>query len=585
MRRQTAIGILVALAALFGYLALRVLVNLYTDWLWFDRLGYGSAFVTMASTRGLCLLAFWVVFAAFAGGNVWLARIFGSRTREMQLEVFDGDSVPRIPSQLKRTRYIWAAAIVGLGFFAGAGGTPIWEIVLRYLNPVPFGDRDPIFGRDIAFYIFDLPLYNYIYVWLMAAVATTSLLVLISYYQDRSLRNDSGSWIATPYVLAHVSGLASAVALLMAWGYWLKEYELLFSYRKDAFFGAGYTDLHAQIYAYRTMLVLAVGAGSLLAANFRLKRWDIARLTCYGYIGSLFLLSWLLPILFERFVVRPNELSLEAPYIRHSIDHTRKAYGLDRVEEVEFAGESNLTFRDVETNLTTIRSIPLWDRRPLMDTYGQLQEIRSYYNFGSVDVDRYRINSQYRQVMLAAREFSRQQLAIRGETWVNRHLVYTHGYGICMSPANEVAGEGLPEFYIKDIPPVSPVGFEIERPEIYYGEGMRDYVVVKSKTDEFDYPRGDENVYTSYVGRGGVPVNSLLRRVAFAVRFGDPYLLVTDNLTSQSRILFDRHIGRRYRDEEPRRFQKLAPFLQFDEDPYLVTVDGRLVWIQDAYTI
>ena len=585
MRKQTLVGILVALAALFGYLALRVLVTLYTDWLWFGQLDYWSTFVTIASAKALALVIFWGLFVALAGGNVWLARIFGAHTREMQLEVVDGDSAPRLPLQLKRTRWIWMAFVVGLGFFAGAGGTPIWIRALRYWNPVPFGLHDPIFGREISFYVFELPLYDYIYLWLIAAWAATSLLVLISYLQDRSLRNDSGSWVATPYVIAHVSILAAGLALLLAWGYWLKEYGLLYSYRKDAFFGAGYTDLHAQIYAYRIMLVLSIGAAILLAANYRSRQWRILRLVFLGYVGSLLVLSWFFPILFERFVVRPNELSLEAPYIRHSIDHTRKAYGLDRVEEVDVQGISDLTYRDIETNQTTIQSIPLWDRRPLMDTYGQLQEIRSYYHFGSVDVDRYRIGTQYRQVMLAAREFSRQGLAYKGETWVNRHLVYTHGYGICMSPANEIVGAGLPDFYIKDIPPVSPAGFQIERPEIYYGEGTRDYVIVRSKTEEFDYPRGDENVYTTYAGLGGVPVNSLLRRLAFAVRFGDPYLLVTDNLTSESRILFDRDIGRRYRDEVPRRFHKLAPFLQFDDDPYLTTVDGRLVWIQDAYTV
>ena len=235
-------------------------------------------------------------------------------------------------------------------------------------------------------------------------------------------------------------------------------------------------------------------------------------------------------------------------------------------------------------NLPTIRNIPLWDRRPLIATYSQLQEIRSYYRFGSIDVDRYSINGDYKQVMVAAREFSREQLAIQGETWVNRHLVYTHGYGFCMSPANEVGEEGLPEFYVKDIPPSASVDIRVDRPEIYYGEAMQDYVIVNTRTEEFDYPRGDENAYTTYRGAGGVPVNSFWRRLLFALRFGDPYLLVTQNLKPESRVQFDRHIGRRFRDEGPRRFQKLAPYLRFDKDPYLVTVNGRLVWIQDAYT-
>ncbi|MCZ6633537.1 MAG: UPF0182 family protein, partial [bacterium] len=282
---------------------------------------------------------------------------------------------------------------------------------------------------------------------------------------------------------------------------------------------------------------------------------------------------------------KPNELKLEMPYIQHAIDCTRKAYGLDRVEEVPFPGESNLTYEDIQNNLPTIRSIPLWDRRPLLDTYSQLQEIRTYYRFSGVDVDRYEVNGEYRQVMLAAREFSRAQLAVQSDTWVNRHLVYTHGYGLVISPSNQIVGEGLPSFFIQDIPPTSSVNMTVNRPEIYYGEGMRDYVVAHSKTQEFDYPQGDENVYTTYEGKGGVPINSFSRRLAFALRFGDPYLLFTDNLTSQSRILFDRHIGRRFGEEGPRRFLKLAPFLKFDSDPYVALVEGRIIWIQDAYTV
>ena len=584
MKKRTLWGIILTLGLILGYVGLRLFMIFYTDWLWFDHLRYGPAFVTMALAKAVAFATFWGAFIALAGGNLWVARYFGRRTRAMPLEVIAGDTLPMLPYRIKRERLMWGGIVVGVGFFMGLGGTPIWTSALRYLHPVEFGITDPIFKRELGFYVFNLPLYTFVYGWLIVALLAAALLVLLSYHQDRSIRNNGATWSSAPHVRAHISALGAAFAFLMAWGYWLKEYELLYSFRKTTFTGAGYTDIHAQIFAYRLMLVLSVGLAVLLLYNLRFKGWRLPRTGAIGYVGSILLFSWLVPILFEQFIVKPNELTLETPYIRHSIAFTRRAYGLDKVEEVSLPAESNLTFQDIQNNLPTVRSIPLWDRRPLMDTYSQLQEIRSYYRFGSVDVDRYRIDGQYRQVMLAAREFSRHQLAMQGETWVNRHFVYTHGYGICMSPASEIASEGLPKFYIKDIPPVSSVGPRIDRPEIYYGENMQDYVIVRTKTQEFDYPRGDENVYTSYQGRGGVAVNSLFRRIAFAFRFGDPYLLVTDNLKPESRILFDRHIGRRFREDGPKRFEKLAPFLHFDRDPYLVAVEGRLIWVQDAYT-
>ncbi len=573
------------LGPVLGFAGLRLLSFLYTDWLWFDHLGYGSVFRTMALAKFLSFGLFWIVFSLMAGGNLWIARSLGRRTRETPLQVVVGNAVPVLQDQVRSKKLIWGLITAGVGLFMGIIAISIWTPALRFLNAVDFGVSEPIFGREIGFYVFDLPLYNFIQGWLIASILMTSALVVISYYQDRSIRNDRGVWFATPYVRAHLSVLGAAFALLLAWGYWLKEYALLFSFRKDVFFGAGYTDVHAQIFAYRLMLVLSILLAGLLIYNVRLRRWRLASLGAAGYLGALAIFSWLGPMLFEQFIVKPNELTLEMPYIQHSIQHTRRAYGLDKVEEVPFPAASNLTLETVQRNRAVTENIPLWDRRPLRDTYSQLQEIRSYYRFGGVDVDRYRVGDSYRQVMLAAREFSREQLALRGETWVNRHLVYTHGYGICMSPASEIGPEGLPVFYLKDIPPVSPVALSIDRPEIYYGENMRDYVIVRTKNEEFDYPRGDENVYGRYGGSGGVALNTFFRRVAFSLRMADPYLLVTNALTPESRILFDRHIGRRPWEEAPKRFQKLAPFLHFDRDPYLVLAEGRLVWLQDAYTI
>ncbi len=570
---------------LLAYTMAKISAHVYTDYLWFQSLGYGSTFKTIALARFGSFLFFGLLFLAIATPNLAIARRFGQRTREMPLEVLVGDDMP--PSGLlrfQRQRVAWAAVLLTGATIMGIAGTASWTAVLKYFNPTTFGVKDPIFGHDVSLYVFRLPLLNFLYFWLIATLILTAILIIVSYNRDRSIRHEDETWQTTPFVRSHLSGLGAGFAVILGLGYWIKGYELLYSFRKSAFFGAGYTDVNAQLLAYRLMILLSFALAGLLVYNLRYKGWRYPRDGAIAYAACLLAFSWGVPMIFEQLVVRPNELRLESPYIENCIRYTRMAYGLDRIEERDFPATDGIRKADLNENLATINSIPLWDRRPLMDTYGQLQEIRSYYNFPSVDVDRYVVNDAYRQVMLAAREFSVEQLALQGETWVNRHLVYTHGHGVVMSPANEIASDGLPSFYIKDIPPVSDL-FDIERPEIYYGEDMRDYVIVRTKTQEFDYPRGDENVYTTYRGRGGVRLDSLFRRLAFALRFADPFLLVTNDLTQQSRILFDRHIGTRFGESGPRRFSKLAPFLQFDADPYLVVANGRLFWIQDAYTI
>lgn len=575
---------MLCLFAGLAFVGLRLLTVLYTDLLWFGELGYRDAFLTMTLTKSKSLLVFGSCFAFFIGINIYFARFYGRITRAMAFEVVvDGEEeIP--PDRARRQKSIWIGVCAVLSFFMGIAGTPIWTTALKYFNAVPFDLRDPIFNNDVSFYVFTLPMYTFIQGWAIAGVFVAAIAVASSYYQDRSIRHDDQNWITTPHVRAHVSVLGACLALLLAWGYWLKEYELLYSFRKEAFFGAGYTDLHIQNLSYHFMLVLLVVIAGLLIYNTRIKTWRIPALCAALYASCLLVCSWGIPIAYEALSVRPNEFEREAPYIRHAIDFTRKAYALDKIEEVPFPGESDLAMSDIYANRTTVQSIPLWDRRPLLEAYGQLQEIRSYYKFHSIDVDRYHIQGQYRQIMLSAREFSRDWRPQQGDTWVNRHLVYTHGYGLVMNSATDIAAEGLPEFLIQDIPPASSHGLAVTRPEIYYGETMRDYAIVRTSTPEFDYPRGDENVYTTYQGRGGVPLHGFFRRLAFALRFADPYLFFTGALTPESRIMFDRHIGRQFGEDTPRRFAKIAPFLRYDTDPYLALIEGRLVWIQDAYT-
>ncbi|MDY6972869.1 MAG: UPF0182 family protein, partial [Thermodesulfobacteriota bacterium] len=283
-----------------------------------------------------------------------------------------------------------------------------------------------------------------------------------------------------------------------------------------------------------------------------------------------------LPLLVQKFIVKPNELAKETPFIAYNIDYTRRAYNLNRIKEVDFAVNEKLGVEDIKEHDVTIQNIRIWDERPLLQTYRQIQTMRLYYDFNNVDVDRYLINDRHRQVMLSARELVVDQLPPQANTWVNRHLIYTHGYGLALSPVNEVTGEGLPRLFVRDLPPSFEEDLNIERPEVYYGEKTNEYVLVKTKTEEFDYPKGDKNVYTTYQGKGGVLIDSFFRRLLYAIEFLDPQILFTTYLDAESKIMYNRLIEARS--------SLIAPFLDYDGDPYLVVSGGRLYWIQDAYT-
>jgi hypothetical protein len=279
--------------------------------------------------------------------------------------------------------------------------------------------------------------------------------------------------------------------------------------------------------------------------------------------------------LLQRFAVTPNEQVRETPFMEYNIAATREAFALDRVEERELRGEATLTRKDIEANRGTLDNVRLWDHQPLLETFGQIQEIRTYYDFVSVDNDRYQINGQNRQVMLSARELN--PAALPNRTWVNERLVFTHGHGLTLGPVNQVTSEGLPVLFVRDLPPVTTVDLNISEPSIYFGELVNDYVIVRTRAQEFHYPKGEDNVYTTYNGNGGIPLGSFWRKLLFAARFRNYQIILSDDITTESRLMFDRQIRRRV--------AKIAPFLMLDEDPYPVVSDGRIFWIQDAYTV
>ncbi|CAG0979829.1 partial hypothetical protein, partial [Anaerolineae bacterium] len=432
---------------------------------------------------------------------------------------------------------------------------------------IPFGASDPIFKQDVAFYIFTLPVYQFLVSWVSGAIILAALGTGVTYAMGL------GRLRWTSAVKGHLSALGVLFLLINAWNYQLEILNLVYSTR-GVVFGASYTDVNAQIPAYNILTAITLVLAALLLVNIFIRALKAIGIAVGLWIAAWVLLGQAYPETVQMFEVRPNEFVKEQPYIKYNIALTRQAYALDGIQEAPFAAEDTLSPQDIQRNTDTINNIRLADYRPLLQAYDQIQTIRTYYDFIDVDVDRYTIDGKYRQTMISARELAVNKLPEKAQTWVNLHLLYTHGHGVALSPVNEFTTDGLPSLLVKDIPPTGTI--PITRPEIYFGEQTTSYIFVKTKEKEFDYPKGDENAFTTYTGKGGVPIATLGDQLMFALRYGDFNILLTDALTADSRIMFNRNIQTRV--------ARVAPFLQLDRDPYLVIADGRLYWIQDAYT-
>ncbi len=554
-------------------------VPLYTDWLWYQEVGLASVFLTTWKFRlGAGLLCGGGLFALLYANLRLAAR---GTAGDVLLELDDQFGLPNRLVIEPQFRRLLLPATLFAGVLAALQGGNEWETFLRWANAGPFGTRDPLFGKDIGIYVFTLPALEFVYHYLMVALGLTLAGTAFTYVLYRGIQITPRGPVATGRARAHLLLLGAALFAVYGAGLWtVRTAGLLFS-EGGVVFGPKYADVHA----VRPVLQgLAVVSGlcaiacliQLRGRGFRLVLAGLGILVAGSVVGL-----GLYPSLLQRFTVVPNEIAKEREYILNNIAATRQAYGLDKIVEKEFPALETLTAEDLRRNDATIKNIRLWDRAPLLTTYAQLQEIRPYYRFVDVDNDRYTISGGYRQVMLSARELSYRDLP--GErTWINNHLIYTHGLGLVLGPVNQVTSEGLPEFFIKDIPPVGTLPVPIRRPEIYYGELGNEYVIVKTRRPELDYPSGDKNVYTSYEGTGGVLLGSYPRRLLFAARFGAAILpeiniLLNTDITSESRIMYYRQVDERVR--------QAAPFLEFERDPYLVVShDGRLFWMVDAYT-
>jgi hypothetical protein len=573
-RRWIVVGAIVLVA----FISISSLVRFYTDLLWFGELGFRAIFWKIFWTK----IGIGVVGGLGAGilvlANLEVARRAAPRSRFVTA---GGDIAEQYRSVFRpyaRLANIAAAAVVA--FFTGLSTSALWERFLLWQNAHPFGVRAPQpFGRDASFYVFEIPFQRAIISWLFGVLFVSLLFSGLAHLLNGSIQPEQNRIRVATVVKVHVSVLLGLIAVLKAWAYRLDQYDLVFSPRGTVT-GASYTDVHAQRPALQLLMYIAVIAALIFFANVvRYRGWLLPGAALALWVFSSILIGAVIPAAVQRFTVVPNESERERPYIKLNIAATRTAFGLDRIKVRKFDAEESLTADAVEGNDGTIRNVRVWDPTVLHPTYQRLQAIRTYYDFDDVDIDRYTINGRLTQVMLAGREVDPSKLDPKSQTWVNKRLTYTHGYGLVANPANAVTGEGLPSFIARDLPQRTVKGLEVDRPGLYFGEREQsgDYVVVNSKQKEIDYPRGEQQVVTStYQGVGGVPLGSVFRRLAFAMRFGDTDLLISNRVTPRSRVMMFRNIIERV--------TKAAPFLQYDGDPYLVAADGKLQWVVDAYT-
>lgn len=558
------------------FIAILITLGFSTDLLaqiwWFQSVNFLAVFYkTLTWKIGVAAVTFLFSFV-FLYGNFWIAD-FLTKNRRMEFQ---------LPAFVKATRRILALLALALAlliaFAVSSAAAQNWQLMAEFFHSTQANLQDPVFHKDTGFYFFIFPFYKAVRAFLFTQTLFALAFSVAVYFLKGAIQW-VGGWrnLFGGAVKAHITVLIFFIFFLVAWNFWLQRYELLFS-SQGIVFGPGYTDVHARIFAYNAMTVITLLSAVLLFVSLFRKDITLLAAGIGVLLAALFLIVGIYPWGLQKFVVEPNELEKEKPYISHNIEFTRKAYGLDTVERSHFSIEPNASLHGISAITNNIR---LWDWQPLLDTYRQIQEMRLYYRFHDVDPDRYFLNGQYRQVMTAARELDYTRIPQQARTWVNEHIKYTHGYGLVMSPVDEVTEQGMPRLFIKDIPPVALPEYaqdlKIERPEIYYGELTSEYIFTGTTTDEFDYPMGDKNKSNRYQGKGGVPLDSFFKRAVYALHFKTLKLLLSEYITSESKIHYQREILPRIKD--------IAPFLYYDNDPYLSIVNGRLLWIVDAYTV
>jgi uncharacterized protein len=563
-------------------------IDFITEWQWFDSLGLSSVLVTGVVARVLLFILGAVLFLVLFTVNVIVARRVA----------YGLDTAPRgggrggweellaqVSAQMTRrgeyARFVNAAVLAGgglLALFMGLGAAANWLTVLQFLHRAEFGVVDPALGQDVGFYIFTVPLLRAVEGWLFSSFFLTLLSIVAVYAivltYELAVNIGQIGFRMTRGLKTHLLCLLAVIFMLLAFHHFLDLFEIVRSTRGAAY-GAGFTDVNAQRPAQFILTGVALLASVLTLANITVPGFRLALLGGGMWAVALILVGGLFPAFMQNVDVAPNELDRERPFIDANIRFTRHAFGLDRIESRDVVYEDTIPPEAVFTDRSTVDNIRLWDHRPLRDTYNQIQAIRQYYQFTDVDVDRYTIDDRYQQVMVAARELVPEKLPASAQTWVSRQLQYTHGHGVAMSPVSVISQEGLPELVIRDVPPAGRI--PISRPEIYFGERTDHYIITRTTTPEFDYPSGDQGVFVSRTtDAAGIGIGTLPQRLLYALKYQDPNFLLNGSFQPDSQLLLRRNVVERAR--------QLAPFLRLDADPYIVVADGRLVWVQDAYT-
>ena len=566
---------------IIGFSIARAVATFFTNYLWFDSVDLNSVWIKILLTKSVLVAATSLLAFAFIFINLRLA-VRATPVMDIFESFESQDPLSRF-REFFNERFLkyrfWGA--LGLSLFLGAGASQLWEQVLLFLNQKSFGVVDPVFQYDVSSFVFGLPLYRLFVSWGFQLVIFTSFIIVLFFIATGALQLRPGRLPeVSSGAKAHLSVLLAFIAVLKAFAYRLDSMELLYSPRGKVF-GASYTDVVAHLPALNLLILISLFGAVLLLVNIKRRGWLLPATAISLWLAVSIIVGGVVPAAIQRFRVVPDELNKELPYVENHINYTRLAYGLDSIEEKSFEASPNLTDIDIADNAQTVDNIRLWDPTVLAETYSQLQEIRAYYALDEVDVDRYKINGELTQVMVSARELDQTNLPAVG--WVNERLQYTHGYGVVFSPANNVASQGQPDFYVKGVPATTTVNeLEVEQPRIYFGESAEsvEYVVVNSLQDEVDYPlstEGQSVAYTNYSGDGGVGIGSFFRRLGFALRYSELNLLISNQLSDDSKLIMERNVVSRVK--------KAAPFLYTDNDPYLALIEGNLFWIIDMYTV
>ena len=544
-------------AAFFGFM------SFWADFLWFRQLGFNERFWTIWLAKAGLFISFFILSGLFV---VPLTYSLSKHTRDLRLIV------------------IFAAALTG-----GIIWTQNWEIFLKFSNRVPTNITEPVLNMSTGFYLFVYPFLRVLYTTLLFLSVIALGANLIPLFQISEDKEAGFKLNGTVSLRSSVFVSAGIILIILGFGKYLNRFGLFFS-KQGAVFGPGWTDVHVRLPMLTTAAIITILSGIIMTVpaarswtmRLIIKRRRSSALTPLLFLPGFVVVIWfllliVLPVSFQSLIVAPNEISLEKPYLTNNIKFTRQGFDLDRVKLKEFPVSENFNREDIDKHSGIFSNIRLWDYRALDAVFKQFQEIRLYYKFQDVDIDRYHINGTYREVMISAREMDPGNLPLTSQTFVNTHFIYTHGYGVVLTPVNKFTPDGLPDLLIKDIPPLSTYPeLKITQPAIYYGELTDSYVVTNSKEAEFDYPGGENNIYTSYKGKGGVQLTNFWRKLIYGWKLGGTQFLLTGYTTPETRIMFHRQIIDRVKT--------LAPFLYFDDDPYIVTDNGQLYWIIDAYT-